>query len=147
MNKYFLDTKVGSSDKVYVLTYGDMTIHGSVPSSTHMEADYHLIHHIFHGINCGFKNIVVLLIVFFPSFIEECNDLELFINVGAKKQLWATNLLNVNVICRNFGMEFCRGLLFFIPSRGAIIPQASSASVKIAGVTSWSRTLMREVAI
>ena len=53
---------------------------GSVPSSTHMEADYRLVGHILHAIKCGYNrttvrandtDILMTLMAFMPYFLEK----------------------------------------------------------------------------
>ena len=42
------------SSTVFVIVYGEETLLGSVPKSTHREADYRIISHIFDAISKGF---------------------------------------------------------------------------------------------
>ena len=119
MTQYFVDEKIDGSSVVYVITHGRNTLIGSVPNSNLMEADYRLTCHILDGLQCGFNqvtvrgndtDIVIILMAFFPLFVERDPTVQLRMdfNVGKSREI-----LDLNRICLNHGMNYCRGLLFF----------------------------------
>ena len=59
MTQYFLREKIDHTDNVYVITLGRETLLGSVPSSTHLEADYRIIIHVLDGIERGYETTTV----------------------------------------------------------------------------------------
>ena len=80
MTKYFIDTKIENVSTVYVITHGKETLVGSVPSSTHMEADYRLVGQILHAIRCGYNcttvrandtDILMILMAFMSCVLEK----------------------------------------------------------------------------
>ena len=120
MTNYFKKKIAETSDNsIYVMVYGEETILGSVPTSTHREADYRIVLHVIDGIARGFLKIIVrandtditiILMAFMPVFLQLCPSLQLTIYHGTGNN---RVLFNLNHMATNFGKENCRSLLFF----------------------------------
>ena len=80
MTTYFREKALKSDlSTVFVIVYGEDTLLGSVPKSTHSEADYRIIIHILDAISkglntitiyCNDTDIVFVSLAFMPVFLE-----------------------------------------------------------------------------
>ena len=102
---------------IFVIVYAEDTIIGSVPKSTHREADYRIVMHVRDAISKGFNDIVVrcndtdimiIMIAFMPMFLLASPT----INISIKHGLGDGELLNLNNVCANLGVLNCRMTLF-----------------------------------
>ena len=76
--------------------------------------DYRIISHIFHAISKGFTmttvycndtDIVVIILAFLPMLLQASPQIQVFIHHDSE-------VLNLNNMCANLGIENCRMLLF-----------------------------------
>ena len=80
MTNYFKKKVAQSNSNIaYVMVYGEETILGSIPSSSHREADYRIVIHVLDGISRGFTRIsvrendtyiVVILMAYMRIFLQ-----------------------------------------------------------------------------
>ena len=94
------------SSTVFVIVYGEETLLGSVPKSTHREADYRIISHIFDAISrgitmttvyCNDTDIVVIILAFRPMLLQASPQIQVFIHHDSE-------VLNLNNMCANLGI-------------------------------------------
>ena len=122
MADYFTESKVGQyvfkvSTK-YVITKAKEVLVGSMPSSSHIEADYRIVTHIIDGARNGMKSalvrandtdITVLLLAYLPTILEICPTFVLKFDSGTSINRL---VFNMNYMMHNLGPNRCRALLF-----------------------------------
>ena len=90
MTTYFREKALKSDlSTVFVIVYyGEDTLLGSVPKSTHREADYRIIIHILDAISkgltkitiyCNDTDIVAISLAFMPVFLQASPQIQVFI--------------------------------------------------------------------
>ena len=112
----YLREKALKSDlfTVFVIVYGEDTLLGSVPKSTHREADYRIIIHILDAISKGLNKIIIycndtdivfVSLAFMPVFLEASPQIQVFIQSD-------TEVFNLKNMCTKLGNINFRMLLF-----------------------------------